>query len=572
MNLLDLPFSRFDRDLVLQWRYRCAPRILAVTDSLLNFQPDSGFGLARFIHSITTAAGVTLKPTITLAHRGTHVATVTIEGVNYTVDDNFNFATASPAVTLANYDQIWMWGFAAGGALSNAEIGVIAEFMNSGGGVFATGDHATIGQQMCGSLPRIRHMREWSAIPMGTENDVTVAVKRIDTVVNPGANNLYEFEDQSDDIPQRIYPNYKVTAANATEWQASVHPLLMLPGAPGNRTEAGGSAGFTQDVDVLPDHPHESVCYEVTSAATLGGNYTLAGLNFEEYRPIATNPAQRLGADIVAYAVSGGRSVFNSVWKPPVKPQMFGVVSAYDGRLAQAYAGKPQRPGRIVCDSTWHHYVNINLDGTGTSHNGLGAWSGGSPGVGTFTPSASLEKIYAYYRNIVSWLQPANRVWCSIFWDLAAVRFSELFLEEALEIPKLKVWRDYVGVGREAARIITLARGSEAVREMVDTALLSDRRTEPLGKLLAGANAHETDIDVDELRHGVVGGLMARLSELLPADDLKAAANVLEGGPEKYAGELMNEAIKFIGRGIEDRVKRAERTIIVLKEPKLHRA
>ena len=31
-----------------------------------------------------------------------------------------------------------------------------------------------------------------------------------DTVVDPGANGLYEFEDQSDAIPQRIYPNYDV--------------------------------------------------------------------------------------------------------------------------------------------------------------------------------------------------------------------------------------------------------------------------------------------------------------------------------------------------------------------------
>ncbi|MGH8700567.1 MAG: hypothetical protein ACREVR_05250 [Burkholderiales bacterium] len=559
-----LPGLELDR--VIQWRRPCRPRILVVTDSALNFRPDQAFGLWRFLHGITLAAGVTNKPILTLGHRGTHVASVTIGTDTYTVDDNFNFATASPGVATANYDQIWMFGFASGGALSNAEVGVISEFMNGGGGVFATGDHGAIGQQMCGSLPRIRHMREWANIPMGTENDVNVAVNRIDTVVNPGSNTLYEFEDQSDDVPQRIYPNYKVTAASATQWQASVHRLLMLPGAPATRTEAGGASGFTQDIDVLPDHPHESVCYEVIAAATLGGTYSLGGQNFEEFRPSAATPALRIGAEIVAYAVSGGRSVLLNVWKPPVKPRMFGVISAYDGRQAQAYPSKTQRPGRVVCDSTWHHYVNINLDGVGTLRSALGTWSGGMPLSGTFTTSAALDKIYAYYRNIVSWLQPANRVWCNLWWDLVDVRVNPAVFEELLEVPKFERWRDFVGLGREAAQLIGLANGAAAERDLIDGILLADRRTEALGNLLDGGGLQQTDIDRDELRHGILGGMLAKVAALLPDDDPKAAANVLEAGPERHAKDLTAEAVRMVGLAIDERAKRAERTLAVLKE------
>ena len=186
LNILDIGLlDRFKPEIAHKWRFPCRPRILVVTDSSLNFNPNSGFGLWRFLHAITVASGVTNKPVLALAHRGAHTPTVTIESDTYTVDVNFNFATANPTVTTGNYDQLWLFGFG-GAALSNAEIGVISEFMNSGGGVFATGDHATIGQQMCGALPRVRHMREWSSIPMGTENDVNVAVMRIDTVVNPG--------------------------------------------------------------------------------------------------------------------------------------------------------------------------------------------------------------------------------------------------------------------------------------------------------------------------------------------------------------------------------------------------
>lgn len=562
VKLLDAGLIRFDLDRISAWHFPCRPRILVVTDSSLNFRPDTAFGLGRFLHGITVDAGVTNKPILTLAHRGAHVSSVTIGPDTYNVDDFFNFATANPTVTLANYDQIWMFGFASGGSLSNAEIAVIAEFMNGGGGVFATGDHGVIGQQMCGALPRIRHMREWSSIPMGGENDVNLAVQRIDTVVNPGANNLYEFEDQSDDIPQRIYPNYKVTAATATQWQATVHPVLMLPGAPATRTEAAGSAGFTQDVDVLPDHPHESVCYDVTSAGVLSSAYTNGGLNFEEFRPLAANPAQRVGADIVAYAVSGGRSVLNGVWKPPVRPRMFGVISAYDGRQAQTYPGKTQRPGRIVCDSTWHHYVNVNLDGTGTARNGLGSWSGGSPGVGTFTPSATLEKIYSYYRNTVAWLQPANRVWCSLWWDLVAVRFNAATIEELLEVDRLESWRDYVGLGRDAARLIEVARGRHALDDMLPGALLADCETERLADMLMNGQFADTTIDVAELQHGMLGGMLAKLARQLPQDDLKAAGQILEAGPEKSVPELIAEAKRMLALGLIEHAQRAERTIV----------
>lgn len=562
--------ARLDLERILAFTRPCRPRILVVTDSLLSFRTDDAFGLGRFLHGLTVGSGVTLEPILTLAYRGgTHpTPSVTIGADTYAVQSSFDFASASPAVTLASYDQVWIFGFAQGGALSPAEIATLSEFMNGGGGVFATGDHGAIGSTIGASLPRARHMREWSSVPMGGESDVTQAVERIDTVVNPGANDLYEFEDQSDDLPQRIYPRYRVSAsaANATQWEARVHPLLMLPGAPALRAESSGNAGFTRDVDVLPDHPHESVCYDVKTPAALAGTYTLGGQSYDEFRPSAASPAVRLSPEIVAYAVSGGRSVRNGVWKPPVRPQMFGVVSAYDGRLASAYPGKAQRPGRIVCDSTWHHYVNVNLDGVGTGRSGLGTWSGGGPLSGTFTPGPALEKIYGYYRNIASWLQPANRVRCRLFWELAEARLSPSLLEELLEVPRLEGWRDHVGLGREAARLIAAARGSEAPRELVTGALLASPETEALGELLAGDALAETSLDGGELVDGILGAMMARTAGLLPADDPDGLANALEGGPERHVKALLAAAVRVAALGLEHQARRAEKAVALARE------
>ena len=145
--------ARLSADLISRWERPCRPRLLILIDGL-NYLSSDGFGLSRFVEAITQAPGVSTRPIVTLAHRGFHVSPVTIGTENYPVLTNFNFATAATPVTLANYDQIWIFGIGSGPfALSNPEVGVISSFMNGGGGVFATGDHAALGRL---TTPRVR--------------------------------------------------------------------------------------------------------------------------------------------------------------------------------------------------------------------------------------------------------------------------------------------------------------------------------------------------------------------------------------------------------------------------------
>jgi hypothetical protein len=574
--------ARLSADVVAALGRPCRPRVLMVTDGQLNFLANDHFGLWRFIQAITLAPGVVTKPVLTLAHRSGHEAVVTVGTDTYTVKTNFKFDTASPAVTLANYDQIWLFGFEdTAFPLSADEVGVVSQFMNGGGGVFATGDHASLGRALCGSLPRIRRMREWrpaasGGVPMGIEDDVSLAVNRIDTVVNPGGNGLYEFSDQSDLIPQRIYPNYQVTDTDGLAgpaWQARIHPVLMLPGASSVRSSGaagGANTGFTKDMDALPDHPHESQCYAVSAAAVLDDTYTEGDQRFAEWQPSVANPAQRTGAQIVAYAVSGGRSVERSstLWKPPVRPRMFGVISAYDGRLAQPYPGKTQRPGRILCDSTWHHYVNINLDGTNSGRTGLGTGSG----LG-FVPSPDLEKIYTYYRNTISWLQPANRVWCRVFWDLVAVRVNPALLEELLDRDRLTGWRDWVGVGREVRQLLELSYGREYVRDQVSGLLQSEEATQQVGDLLATDAFAATALDADELLDGVLGALQVEMADILPDQlDAKSAKETLADGPGKHMRRLGQRLVTAVEQGVMHQMARVERTMKLGHSIKLQHA
>ncbi len=513
-------------DLTIFLPPRCRPRVLIVTDGNLNYLSGAGFGLTRFVDALSKASP---KPFITLAHRNAHASPVQIPvagGTSYPVLAGFNFATAATAVTTANYDQIWMFGFNTS-MIASAEIKKIAEFMNAGGGVFSTGDHGTLGQAMGGLLPRVRYMREWAQIPMGGEGG-PVARNRIDTVVNPGQPNaLFEFDDQGDRIPQRIYPNYNVTWAGSA-WTATIHALLRLPGSPQFRTEA---SGFTKDMDVMPDHPHESVCYEVSPTSNptaLNGNYTVAGLNFQEF-PNASAGGGRIGSEIVAYAVSGGRAVLNGVWKPPVNPRMFGIISAFDGHAAVPYSGAPTSPGRIVCDSTWHHFVNVNLDGTSIvpQRTGLGTGTGAG-----FVPSTDLQKIFTYYQNILSWLQPANRIYCWLIYDLVGVRFGELLFEELIDAPKFDNPIQFEGLGMEAMRQIDAARGPGAAADAIEAAIRAEGS--------AAAIVH-ADRAVDAETDPCDCGRDRRLAYALGKGLAFVAANVRAEQPQELEKQLCSE-------------------------------
>lgn len=537
--------------------FPCRPRILIVTDGELNFRPDHKFGLWRFLQAITDVPQLK-KPVLTLAHRGAHIAQITVGTDVHPVASSFKFDQFEPAVTLRNYDQIWLFGYVTGAfGLSKEEVGTISRFMNAGGGLFATGDHAQLGRQLCGDLPRVRRMREWSAVPMGFEDDTTIAVQRIDTIVSPGPNSLYEFSDQSDDIPQRIYPNYRVVDTGNFLWEAFVHPTLLLPGATEKRTT---DAGFSNDVDVFPDHAHESVCRDVTKLETLALQYIVHGQDFPEWQPSASNPQQRVGATIVAYAVSAGRAVdVGAPWnlKPPVRPQMFAILSAYDGRTAQPYGDNTQPPGRILCDSTWHHYVNINVDGTGSGRTGLGT------GVGpAFVPNAALLKIYTFYRNATQWLQPANRVWCPIISSFLAVRYSPELIEELSEPETFTEWGSLVVLGRAAAGLIARTDGAQAVSEWIPAILRSDRKTRAAGELLADPESTGlTGIERDELLHGIAGGLLVKLSTMLPSGDHDATEATLGKGMEKLVRDLQPELPRLLARGAQSRIERAQRTL-----------
>ena len=278
----------------------CRVRILMVTDSGGSFGTDS-FGLKALIDALAVPPGPWVRFEITTANRRVD-PTANIQ--------NFRFDTAN----LADFDEIWLFGVERAGGLAPTpqELRVISQFMDGGGGVFATGDHEDLGVALSGAVPRVRSMRKWywpNPGPNGEPVAPPVAgPDRLDTL-RSGPSAGFQFDDQSDDVPQSISP--RMYPSWTFPWKslllAHPHPLLC------------GPRGI---IRVLPDHPHEGECYV---PADLIASFTFDGYTIEEY-PILTGGA-RLAPEVIATStIVGGRSATDV--KGPVTPRTFGAIGA----------------------------------------------------------------------------------------------------------------------------------------------------------------------------------------------------------------------------------------------------
>ena len=325
----------FDR----RWFLRCRVNILIVTDSSSGGFGSAGFHLGEILNVLGSDPWSWVQFHVTKAHRGVDPAGDVI--------DNFRFNTHD----LSGYSQIWLFGIErSANPLSAAELRALSEFMEAGGGVFATGDHEDLGRAMCAEVPRVRSMRRWY-YPNAGPNGEPVAPSqsgsdRHDTVILPG--------NQSDQVPQPIRPRYYTRRANTIlkEYRYP-HPVLCGPDGV---------------ITYLPDHMHEGLC-EVPS--NLSQTYTFDGLSVKEYPDTTDGHANP--PEVIAWATTRNTD-----------GDEFGVLAAWDGHRS---GGR----GRVLVDATWHHWFNINLTGF--------VANAGDPVVGP-----KWQSIQAYFRNVALWL------------------------------------------------------------------------------------------------------------------------------------------------------------------------
>ncbi len=494
----------------IKWPIKYGPaqvRILVVTDGA-SFDAATGFGLGvmlRDAFNVGTPAGTPLPADYPDYARfdfslQTRIPLASTAGGF----SGFSFSDAS----LAGFHEVWLFGVSTNRPyILASELAALTKFMNDGGGVLAMGDHEDLGLGLCGNVPRVKSMRKWwftGPLPTPTEPIApdNANLTRNDTVqLIPPGNFDPGTGGQSDGLPQPIYPNYRF---GHNWWRPHrrfryPHPVLCGPrGA----------------ITVFPDHAHEGDCI------------VPAMLNATEY-PGGVSPEVIARGRNVVGRTKGGFTV--------VDPREFGLLGAYDGHLPAANVG------RVLVDSTWHHWFNVNLTGLdATPH------------------SVAYKDILAYFRNVAVWLAPKERQNRMRLTGQVIGLFTTHMIERTFTIRDLRPELFYpIGIeARDAlARIAPQCQVNIWLIELLSPFL--SKAIERVSRI----NAKETpDIwetfAMDRLLMTALGGAMSSLAVALRENDYREGDKVIEAA-DKIATEGIRAGIEFAIKDLAEHAKRA---------------
>jgi hypothetical protein len=152
----------------------------------------------------------------------------------------------------------------------------------------------------------------------------------------------------------------------------------------------------------------------------------------------------------------------------PAEAITFGVIGAWDGHRV----GK----GRVVVDSTWHHFFNINLTGDRFLEKLMLPAAQQQKLHGFYIPDGMGDRVACdeykmimwYFRNIIYWLIPASRHTEYWWYTLSDIAKTSRFEEELGTLTKTRNYRDfrfehYLYLGQLAEDYLNKARGACSV-------------------------------------------------------------------------------------------------------------
>ncbi len=494
--------------------------ILIVVDTSISFT--SSFGVGQVIDLIRSNVDGYVTFEVELARLGTEGSTLMVDATPAPKQpkyDNFRFSSqVAGQYVIDEYDEIWCFGFAPGNdgspnddniwnnpyASTDEDLAVLTQWMNAGGGMLAMGDHHYLGASMCAKIPRVRSMRRWT----NAQNVPPIGeLERFDT--NRPQNSLQDPNitpnpavipnmAESDGVPQPIeWKRYPVPSGFVFERRYRPHPILC-----------GGDLGV---IDVFPDHPHEGWVYE-DAEIDLSATYSFGDISGDEYPTLDSMQAQ---PETVAWANTLPDPPYNFA-KGDSPAKRFAVLGTYDGDQSGV--------GRVVVDSTWHHWLDLNI-----------------VGLESESPNTEYQKIVRYYRNCAVWLaregQRRRMLVYATFWStLFAPAFEDFMEGETI-----------LTLGSKAIDIIGRMTSECLVRDWINIVIPDS--------LIAGLNPplplpdpspFRSDSSVEIVQRSVLGGMV---KEMIPLRDELSRLHV---DPKAKLNNLSGDAIfDSAGRGAQ---------------------
>lgn len=396
-------------------------KILIVVDTEISLTPaPAAFGIGRVIELLRSSSVGCMKFNVTLARRSALPLVINPSPApTQPKYEGFRFdQKEADGVTniVDGYHEIWCYGFkpdnsggpdanitqASAFPISDSELKVLTQWMNDRqGGVFATGDHDYLGASMCHRMPRIGSMRLWTNAdgvpPIGGLDriDTNRPANAAQADIAGGSPAVMAFDNQSDAVPQPIqWVTWMSSWVSPFFRKRRPHPVLCHP--------------THGPIDVMPDHPHEGRCFDTAiNPATgqpeikLDGTYSFLGYAGDEYPTVAGNKPTPM---VIAYGTTLPDPPYNHA-KGDSPYKRFPMISVYDGHQINI--------GRVAVDSTWHHWMDINLTG-----------------VEAAADKTNWEKISRYYLNLAVWLAPPSIPRKCLVIHLLESHFGYLGLQE----------------------------------------------------------------------------------------------------------------------------------------------
>jgi hypothetical protein len=348
-------------------------KILMVVDaSISTVESPGGFGIGRVARLIDDLERGCSSFTVHTARREPHPVGGGEDAGHISVNFRFDDMAGARRV-IDDYDEIWLFGFngeGAGPVVSNTELRALADWMNKGGGVFATGDHADLGASMCSGIPRVREMRRWTSAdgvpPIGGFNRLDTN-RPVNFFEATGASSM-TFQHERDTTPQVIDWVPVSSFQIGFRLFERPHEILCHP-------ELG-------PIDVMPDHPHEGRTRAVTET-NLARSYDFgAGVSGDDFPSSGANQPKPL---VIADGETFAAPPSSKPYKGPAGYFEFPMITIYDGRAVGV-------KGRVATDSTWHHWFDLNIHDLEHAADDT-AW----------------RKISRYFENLAVWLAPPGR-------------------------------------------------------------------------------------------------------------------------------------------------------------------
>ncbi len=529
------------------WRMKTYVDILIVVDDEISVTPDNDFGISTVIELLRTTTVGCMKFRVDIALRNDFLEVFSVTTDPLPTEPKyrgFRFNSMDNGTDVIDkYEQIWCFGFKPSNSGSaddaeidepfampatNAELQKLDEWMtDKKGGIFGTGDHHFLGASMCRKIPRLGTMRRWTnadGVPPQGRASLPNPENRIDTLRPPPPVDAYR---AGGPLSLGNTPHQGDLTVQPIKWKRWRSIYWVFPFHKKSRPHPVLCHPTLGPINVMPDHAHEGLCVpDPDLSATKQFNGEL------EY-PDHTSGGNKPEPEIIAWGSNLDSDDWNFAKGEQPGRSMNPMIDVYDGHQAGV--------GRVTTDSTWHHWMDVNINNIKAADND--DW----------------KKISRYFINLAVWLNPPGYSTKFFYLSIIASHFNCVGFQEYS--PKSTITE----LGRSLRDYLVLIYGPCWVTDMIWSIPIELKLFKPKELRQMSKRFSESEINPEYFEELVLGHMVeATMSQ---AESIKHRDRKIKplSEPEKLFEKPFIEAISRLTKDMGSKIKNEQEMIAKFK-------